>query len=666
MKRIYILLLSAVAWSCSTLCAQKLTPQTEYYDYWETKVKSIYTVLPNGQLHGDDKRYDKSGTLRTTYQWDYGKLKSFVIHYMDKSPYVKGKVTYFGDMKFCTDYTSYNMDGSIETRYTMGLIPGSNNIYHQGGDGEISGVNFGELALKSFSNQRCSYTLSSDFKKATMKFKNGSHFVYDFEKEVLTILSGECSSYCADVFFNNGTLTFDKNDNYSEVYLCVEGFKYLISDGMSVKSQNSKFDIPMAKADFTRQFIKYITENDAFDMWIYRMNISESYKMSLNDCLSDDVVRELSDKHLHGLSVTLKDNDYLLKLTKGTKSDGEWEYTNPNGKEWVKITTAADSLSVLSFHFDDNGIITDYEGKIKMVEDCSYITFTNYLNSNGCRIVPGDVVTTSYANGDERIVATGTVGKYLYFDSGEIEIAGLKWRNADIVNFRYSLDTYEVRILRANGDQYQGTIQPQIANDLLNYPQAFPLSFKYVLSDVDNPQGTYTTASGDKFIGKFMDNASICNEFDPGKFIGEVEFRTASGKYIGHYKEGRVMGRGKFIHDNGDVYEGEFYDGVLNTNLEYYVSITFPGGERYEGDIVGGKFNGKGKLTMPNGDYYEGAFINNKFTGTGTVRATTSKGVYEGEVIDYQCVDNSIMKKIPAPKTPKFPKPNIVEKRIVK
>lgn len=103
------------------------------------------------------------------------------------------------------------------------------------------------------------------------------------------------------------------------------------------------------------------------------------------------------------------------------------------------------------------------------------------------------------------------------------------------------------------------------------------------MSDVDNPQGTYTTASGDKFIGKFMDNASICNEFDPGKFIGEVEFRTASGKYIGPYKEGRVMGRGKFIHDNGDVYEGEFYDGVLNTNVEYYVSITFPGGERYEG-----------------------------------------------------------------------------------
>lgn len=75
----------------------------------------------------------------------------------------------------------------------------------------------------------------------------------------------------------------------------------------------------------------------------------------------------------------------------------------------------------------------------------------------------------------------------------------------------------------------------------------------------------------------------------------------------------------------------------------YYVSITFPGGERYEG-----------------------AFINNKFTGTGTVRTTTSKGVYEGEVIDYQCVDSSIMKKIPAPKTPKFSKPDIVAKRIVK
>ena len=59
-------------------------------------------------------------------------------------------------------------------------------------------------------------------------------------------------------------------------------------------------------------------------------------------------------------------------------------------------------------------------------------------------------------------------------------------------------------------------------------------------------------------------------------------------------------------------------------------------------------------------------FINNKFTGTGNVRVTTKKGVYEGEVNNYQCVDNNPIKKISAPKTPKYPKPNIVVEYIVK
>lgn len=670
MKRIFGILLFAVIVSCGTLCAQRLTPCTDYYDYWKTQVKSKYTVLPNGQLHGADKCYDKSGALRATYQWDYGKIKSFIIHYMDKSTYIKGKVTYLADKKFCTDYTSYNIDGSINVKYTMGGIPGSNNKYYEGDDRETSGINFGELAMKSYSSPTHNYTLSPDFKKATMKFEDNTQLVYDFEKEILTVLSGAYTSYCVDLFFNNGTTTFKKSDSYNntDVYLCDRGFMYLIPDGgISIKSKNTKIEIPMKKGDFTRHFIKYIRENDVYpsDMWIYRMVI-KTMKLDLNDCLSADVINELNDKYISGLSIELKGNDYLLKLTKGSKADGEWEYTNPNGKEWVKIKTIADTLSTLSFHLENDGVITDYDGKIKITKDCTQRTFTNYLGLYNCCVAPEGVVTTSYVNGDEKIVANGTVFESLRFDSCKVEISGLKWRNTDIVKFGFSPDTREVHILRSNGDQYQGTIHSKIADNLLNFPRAFPLNLKYKLSDVDNPCGTYTTASGDKFIGKFRDNASICETFNPINFIGEAEFRTASGKYIGRYKEGRVIGKGKFIHDNGNIYEGEFYDGTLNTNLEYKVSIKFPSGEHYEGGIIDGKFNGKGKLTMPNGDYYEGTFINNKFTGTGNVRVTTKKGVYEGEVNNYQCVDNNPIKKISAPKTPKYPKPNIVVEYIVK
>ena len=75
-----------------SLFAQTLTSKTEYWDYWRTRISSKYTVLPNGEKHGQQYLYDKSGTLRESNMWDKGTRKSLVRYYENGRPQIKAKI----------------------------------------------------------------------------------------------------------------------------------------------------------------------------------------------------------------------------------------------------------------------------------------------------------------------------------------------------------------------------------------------------------------------------------------------------------------------------------------------------------------------------------------------------------------------------------------------
>ena len=51
---------------------------------------------------------------------------------------------------------------------------------------------------------------------------------------------------------------------------------------------------------------------------------------------------------------------------------------------------------------------------------------------------------------------------------------------------------------------------------------------------------------------------------------------------------------------------------------------------RYEGEFVGGKFNGNGQKHMSNGDSYDGGFQNGKFHGRGTYFSQETGETYIG------------------------------------
>jgi len=94
-------------------------------------------------------------------------------------------------------------------------------------------------------------------------------------------------------------------------------------------------------------------------------------------------------------------------------------------------------------------------------------------------------------------------------------------------------------------------------------------------------------------------------------FLGLQFFTTTihAGCIRGNCKDGR----GTLKLTNGDLYGGQFVNGVLS-GKGWWKSKS---GAMYKGDFKKGMVTGRGKLTLPSGDYYIGEFENGKFNGEG-------------------------------------------------
>ena len=75
-----------------------------------------------------------------------------------------------------------------------------------------------------------------------------------------------------------------------------------------------------------------------------------------------------------------------------------------------------------------------------------------------------------------------------------------------------------------------------------------------IKGDCNNGYGTYTFASGNKYVGEFKD----------GKRHGQGTFTTADGgKYVGEWKDGKPHGQGTFTKSDGTIKKGIWENGKL-------------------------------------------------------------------------------------------------------
>ena len=129
------------------------------------------------------------------------------------------------------------------------------------------------------------------------------------------------------------------------------------------------------------------------------------------------------------------------------------------------------------------------------------------------------------------------------------------------------------------------------------------------------------------------------------------------GVYVGQYteKDGEPVenGTGIFTWSNGDVYEGDFVDGMRTGEGTFrwadgktYVgsfkedareglgTLTWTDGSSYTGEFLNGRMHGKGKLSWANGESYIGWFANDKMDGQGIHYAKDMSVIYDGPWIE--------------------------------
>lgn len=125
--------------------------------------------------------------------------------------------------------------------------------------------------------------------------------------------------------------------------------------------------------------------------------------------------------------------------------------------------------------------------------------------------------------------------------------------------------------------------------------------------------------------GWMTDRNSLCKIWDDNAAApGSV---TWSGPCVNGFGEGR--GVVQLFNRNGEPgtrYEGELKGGRMNGRGAYIWSS----GNRYEGELVNGNFQGQGTMTWANGDRYVGQWANDVAHGFGTKTIADGR-VYSGQ-----------------------------------
>ncbi|MDP2436151.1 MAG: hypothetical protein Q8P67_10445, partial [archaeon] len=99
-------------------------------------------------------------------------------------------------------------------------------------------------------------------------------------------------------------------------------------------------------------------------------------------------------------------------------------------------------------------------------------------------------------------------------------------------------------------------------------------------------------------------------------------------KYIGQYLQGKRDGKGLYIYSNGDIYDGFYRNGQFEGPGIFH----FANGDVYEGDFASGMFHGQGSLKT-GAFHYTGAFEEDCFHGFGILRFNQGD-TYEGEFVN--------------------------------
>jgi len=133
---------------------------------------------------------------------------------------------------------------------------------------------------------------------------------------------------------------------------------------------------------------------------------------------------------------------------------------------------------------------------------------------------------------------------------------------------------------------------------------------------VDAPDGDISNISTAGLFDAVlsMREINVVARFEPKGEISVVTF-PGGDRYEGEFKGGLLNGKGVYYYRNGDKYEGEFKNDMKH-GLGMY---TYSNGDRCTGEFKNDMKDGKGSFVFQNGEKYVGDFRNDSMTGKGTM-----------------------------------------------
>lgn len=636
----------------TNVIGQSLTTMTEYYDYFRTRVKRVYTVLPNDKKHGTEKCYLQTGAHFCTNTYQNGERTAVKVFFTDGSIKVDAKIAPGSTALngFCSEYSLYaisnngkrilGMHSKLHKAQSFDKLEDfSHTIMRDRWDIEL-----GDWRIESYQQNyldgkpRIRFTTSAD--KKTEHFisydENGAvndDIVYDIASESLIINALVSSDYVV----KDGILTFYSD---GDKIITHGDLEYKIPNGTQIKIDNK---ITVNRKEYYNMLLNCNKDEDTGE---FAMTVSEN---GLNSLLSEDVlVKNIKIEQLEFLGRRLKWSAWnpgicnldILLQPKVVGNIGDGIYFAKNSGWEIEATYESWQLSYLHIQQGDNyikGKITNNllngEGEY-VLGDESYKGL--FLNNN--KSGKGYLKTSDYTYegelenntlmGQGKKVYTRFINKAKITEEGVFNntlIRGVRIMEYADFTLQYNIVNENEdggRVIWKNGDYYVG-------EDLKYFDGEGKIHYVngdyfdgYITKIFDYVRNSRSREKDTKYrSGGYEYETPEIGRFEQGK----IRITLESGIiYEGDYDKG-FKGNGKLILVNGDELSGEFTENQLNYLQPINVKLKLPTGDVFEGVYAAGKFNGKGKITKSNGEVVEGTFKNGKMTENPKVKLPIKK-----------------------------------------
>ena len=288
---------------------------------------------------------------------------------------------------------------------------------------------------------------------------------------------------------------------------------------------------------------------------------------------------------------------------------------DPNFSLKNKINTATQLITLLQSYYRRHYVIKKFKNEIETLKQQIFIQLDEK------KLINDDIISESMSEKIyQKLLLNGKIKSYMEIINSNKKI---KTNLRLSEKFTFFIPNY---IVASPKEVYKGS---------------WNLNKKYhgygVKYEFDHIKNTDSRTEGTFYNGLLlgcgriiMSNGEIFfGEFSNGKMKGFGEFIRGDGsKYEGQFLEGVPHGKGTETMADGSTFEGVYFGGIRQQG-----KITWKDGSSYEGFFENNKFNGKGKYNWGNQRQYEGEWKNGKMNGKG--KLTYSDGsYYEGDFIN--------------------------------